>query len=85
MMKTWWVRPYTVLERTGQSSFKIQIKPRVTKEVHLDQIKPYKADRVLGLGRPLFFAKGTPPRRLGCGCLKKFWTIGLTPKGNMSF
>ena len=64
-MKTWWVGPYTVLERTGQSSFKIQIKPRVTKEVHLDQIKPYKADRVLGLGRPLFYRKGDPTSQIG--------------------
>ena len=56
-ISTWWLGPYKVVERVGQSSFKVQIRPGIFQDVHLDQIKPYELDEALGIGRPLTYRR----------------------------
>ena len=50
---TWWVGPYKLVERVGESSFHLQIRPGIFQDVHLDQVKPYTVDEEWGIGRPL--------------------------------
>ena len=37
----WWVVPVRVLRRTSASSYVVQIKPGVQRDVHMDQRKPF--------------------------------------------
>jgi len=61
-ISTWWVGPYKLVERVGESSFKVQIRPGIFQDVHLDQIKPYEVDEQLGIGRPLTYRRDDPDR-----------------------
>ena len=59
-ISTWWLGPYKVVQRVGQSSFQIQIRPGMIQDVHLDQIKPYVIDEVLGIGRQITYRREEP-------------------------
>ena len=53
-LDTWWLGPCKVLRRTGNLSYEIVVKPNVTQDVHLDQLKPYCEDVLHGTGVELF-------------------------------
>ena len=57
-ISSWWLGPYRVTERVGQASFRVQVRPGVIQDVHMDQIKPYRVDQVFGIGRPLTYRRG---------------------------
>ena len=46
------------MERVGQSSFRVQLRPGIFQDVHLDQIKLYVVDEELGVGKPLAYRRG---------------------------
>ena len=53
------VGPAKVVQRTGASSYKVIHKPGEIWDVHLDSLKPYVEDDILGTETPLYFHKGT--------------------------
>ena len=61
-ISTWWLGPFKITERVGQSSFRVQLRPGVFQDVHMDQIKPYVVDEVLGVGKPLAYRRVEPDR-----------------------
>ena len=54
-IQTWWVGPYPIVERKGNSSFAVQWGPNDTLDVHADQLKPWKGESESDDGIPLFF------------------------------
>lgn len=81
---TWWHGPYKISERVGQSSFRVQIRPGILQDVHLDQIKPYVVDEVLGIGKPLTFRReeiGKSPERI----VEKIRARRLNDQGESEF
>ena len=53
-LDTWWVGPAEVIQRVGDMSYQIRVKPGVIQDVHMDQLKPYTGDRVEGEAIELF-------------------------------
>ena len=53
-----WLGPAKVLARIGNSTYRVQIKPGRTQEVHLDQIKPHVADSITGRSYDLYHHQG---------------------------
>ena len=47
-MDTWWVGPCEVVERVGDLSYRVSVKPGVVQDVHMDQLKPYVEDVLAG-------------------------------------
>ena len=58
-LESWWLGPAKVLKRVGQSSYQVMHKPGEIWDVHIDFLKPYVQDTLLGTGVPLYFHKGT--------------------------
>ena len=53
-LDTWWVGPVEVAARLGDLSYQVFIKPGVTHDVHLDQLKPFVEDVVEGQAIELY-------------------------------
>ena len=58
-LESWWLGPAVVLARVGNSSYRIQHKESETWDVHMDFLKPWVEDQVMGTSVPLFFHQGT--------------------------
>ena len=51
---TWWLGPARVLAQSGESSYKVELKPGECLDVHLDQLKPCFEPPTPPSGIPLF-------------------------------
>ena len=58
-LESWWLGPAKVIQRVGESSYKVLLKPGLIYDVHKDWLKPYVEDHLLGTGVPLFYHKGS--------------------------
>ena len=58
-LETWWLGPANVIQRVGLSNYKVIHKPGETWDEHIDSMKPYIEDDLIGTGVPLYFHKGT--------------------------
>ena len=58
-LESWLLGPAKVIQRVGDSSYKVLLKPGVIYDVHKDWLKPYVEDNFLGTEVPLFFHQGT--------------------------
>ena len=45
-LDTWWVGPCRVVERVGDQSYRVQVKPTSVMDVHASQMKLYTPDRI---------------------------------------
>ena len=43
-LDTLWIGPGEVIKRVGKLSYQVLLKPGVTHDVHMDQLKPYTGD-----------------------------------------
>ena len=57
-LESWWLGPAKVIQRVGEGSYKVLLKPGVIYDVHRDWLKPYVEDKILGTGVPLFYHQG---------------------------
>ena len=58
-LESWWLGPALILARVGNTSYRIQHKESETWDVHMDFLKPWVEDQVMGTAVPLFFYQGT--------------------------
>ena len=56
-LDTVWLGPGKVLERLGNATYRVQLKPNHAQEVHLDQMKPHVADTITGRSYELYTHK----------------------------
>ena len=60
-----WVGPCPVMERTGQRSYIVEIRPGVRQPAHRSQLKPFLWRSPEGLGFPLHYFRLTPQEEAG--------------------
>ena len=53
-LDTWWLGPAQILERLGEHSYRAQVKPNMSVEVHSTQLKPFVEDDLAGKPTELF-------------------------------
>ena len=73
-LESWWMGPYRVHSRVGEFSYQLEIKPRVYRAAHLDQLKHYERDILGTTGSvPLVYREGFEPEGLieGAGWIEK--------------
>ena len=58
-LETWWLGPAKVVQRVGASSYQVIHKPGEIWDVHMDSLKAYVEDDLMGTSVPLYFHKGT--------------------------
>ena len=58
-METWWLGPALVVQRVGNTSYRVRTKPGVEMDTHRESMKPYIEDKLMGTGVPLFYHQGT--------------------------
>ena len=57
--ESWWLGPAKIKARVGKDSYRVVHKPGELWEVHLNFLKPYIKDDIMGTGVPLYYHKGT--------------------------
>ena len=62
-LDTYWVGPARVMERISSHGYKVQVRPGVLRDVHVDQLKPCVVDLEIGEATPLYYYRTSEKER----------------------